>query len=207
MNTIWFDFDGTIVDVKKRFYSVHQALCMYLNINPLTESEYWNARCNRVSTMDILRKINAEHIYDEYIAGRNELIESTKFLKMDTLRSGVVEALNQIKLRYKCKLLTGRKDKKNLDWQLKYLQIVGFFDEVFIVSPYGNWEEKYKILCNYSSPADIMVGDTPGDLLAGKSAQLKTIAVLDGMSTQSNIEATIPDYIVPFFAGIMSKIV
>lgn len=206
MRTIWFDFDGTLVDVKARFYSVHKTICSRFSIKPLPETEYWKARCEGISTLEILKGISAENLFEQYIAERNKLIESPEFLGMDKVREGVKETLLNLKSKYQFNILTGRSSREALEWQLNHLSLAGFFYGIFVVSPYGDWQDKYNVLQMNSRPGDIVIGDAPRDMIAGKKAGLKTIAILDGMATKERIEDTHPDVSITFFKEIIANI-
>jgi phosphoglycolate phosphatase-like HAD superfamily hydrolase len=200
----WFDFDGTIVHVKERFYNVHMSLCEHFKIKPLPENDYWEARCNGVSTKEILKSINAENVYEEYISRRNDLIESEKFLRYDTLREGVEETLKEIKSKDKVFVLSGRLSKDMLVKQIDWLGLSKYVDEILVVSPFGGWEDKCEVLKKYASPSDLFVGDNPKDILAGKNAHIKTVAILNGMSTKPILESVSPDSIIDKLSALLA---
>ncbi len=202
MNIVWFDFDGTLIHVDERFYQVHLAICSKLGISPLSKEDYWQARCNAVSTENILKLIQASELFEKYIALRNTLIESLEFLTYDVLRNGVKVTLGELKGTYTLHLLTGRSNKANLLYELENLEIKQYFSEVLMVSPFGKWEEKSTILNEYKNESYYMIGDTPNDIIAGKNAAVKTIGILGGMSTYSILSATNPDFLVNDFPEI-----
>ena len=194
MNTIWFDFDGTLVDVSKRYSTVHEIICEKLGVTPLPKEQYWKLRCEGKTTKEILQFINAEQYYNTYIEYRNEVIESLEFLEMDLLRRNVQETLVMLRDKYKLKIISGRALKTNLVEQLKQLHLYDFFLEIYTTSPFGGWKEKEVVLRKYAEAGDYIVGDHPIDIIAGKNAGLKTISVLGGMSTSIKLNEVMPEY-------------
>jgi phosphoglycolate phosphatase-like HAD superfamily hydrolase len=202
MNIVWFDFDGTIVDVQERFYHVHIAICSELGILSLSKNDYWQARCNAVSTKDILKLLNATDLFEQYISIRNNLIESVEFLKYDRLREGVKETLSEVDISYKSNLLTARSNKDSLFSELENLNIRQYFSDIFMVSPFSKWEEKSVVLDKFSNESHFIIGDTPNDIIAGKKASIKTVGILNGMSTPALLTSSNPDLLIKEFSEI-----
>lgn len=196
MNTIWFDFDGTIVDIRKRFNSVHRKICTQIGIKPMSDENYWNCRCEGVPTIEILKKINSQNSYQVYIELRNKLLESEECLRLDSLRPNTDTTLKFLRKKYSLKILSGRSNHKNLIQQTEWLEIKKYFSDFHTVSPFGDWKEKSEVLSRLSKTGDIMIGDTSKDILAGKSVNLQTIAIKGGMSTINIIETSIPNQII-----------
>jgi|SRR6185312_9004934 len=206
MNIIWFDFDGTIIHVEERFYRVHQRICEQLALPPLDKEQYWNARINGVSTKDILKLINAEHLFEEYISIRNALLESLEFLKYDRLRSNAKIILDDLHKNYQINLLTARSNEANLLLELEQLDIKKYFTDIFIVSPFSKWVDKSAILSKYTNESICMIGDTPNDIIAANKVAIKTIGILNGMSTKSIISSCHPDFIVNDFYEVKAML-
>lgn len=196
MSTIWFDFDGTLVNVKKRYVAVHKKICAQINITPLNDNDYWAYRCEGVSTLEILKKINAEKYFQTYVDLRNQHIESEEFLHLDSKQVNLDSVLQFLTPKYSLSILSGRSNYKNLVKQLQWLNILSHFNEILTVSPFGDCKEKCEILTQRSKADDIIVGDTPKDILAGNGAGIKTIAITEGMATITKLKESKPNRII-----------
>ncbi len=188
--------DGTLISIRKRFCSVHREVCKKLEILPCSNEEYWHAKCKGIPSLEILKKQGGEQHWRHYKLLRNQLIENKHFLEMDTLRTGTIIALNALEKLYTLVILSGRASKQQLQWQLKLLKIDHLFYRVYVVSPYSSLEEKTALLRRLSSTDDIIIGDTPTDILSGKAVKRHTVAITGGLSTKERLVQSSPDYIV-----------
>jgi phosphoglycolate phosphatase-like HAD superfamily hydrolase len=204
--SIWFDLDGTLIDVKMRFTSVHRRACELISIHPLADDLYWRFRQEGWSTKSILAYVGSASATQDYYRVRNELIESDVMLELDRLRPGCLTVLTELSRSWTMHLLTGRLDEARLHDQLEDLGISRFFDSVVLVPPFGDWKDKFQVLQANRAGRDVVAGDTERDILAGKAMGHTTIAVLEGMSTRERLEACGPDHIVadlPELARVM----
>ena len=196
MKTIWFDFDGTLVSVKRRYYSVHETICRNLGLFPLPENIYWQLRCESVSTRLILEKIGAAEKFEAYRTLRNQLIESIAFLDLDEKRIGTDEVLKLLHQKFRLCILSGRASNANLLSQLRDLDLARYFQEVYTVDPFDNWNAKFEVLKQYGSAEDLIIGDSARDIKAGKARGMLTTAILAGMSTPDLLKLEGPDAII-----------
>ncbi len=204
MSTIWFDFDGTITDVKTRYTQVFIDFFASKYHIDLNSDKYWQFRQAGLSTLKILENYGYERFIQEYIDFRNETIESIAYLKKDTLRANVEETLSELKKRFTLKILSGRAIKENLIEQINFLNLSSYFTEVYTVSPFAAFVEKQAVLKKNASISDYMVGDTEHDIKAGNSCSLKTIAISDGMSTKERLIQSLPTQIIDSFSKLSS---
>ncbi len=204
MRTLWVDMDGTLILVRRRFCEVHRAVCRRLGISPCRDQEYWQAKCEGISSLEILGRQGGEQHWEKYKILRSQLMESQEFLRMDTLRAGAIAALTALRHSYNLLLLSGRTSAEQLRWQLKMLHIRHFFHEVYIVSPYATWGDKAAVLVQHGSPSDIVIGDTSMDILAGTSVGAHTIAITGGLSTEGRLLECKPEYVVHRWTAILS---
>ena len=194
---IFFDLDGTLIDVSDRFYGVYSEICNELGIETLPKNKYWLKRQTKISTFDILKSTKGEKFYEQFITLRNQKIETQSFLKYDTLKPKVDMLLKKLSKKYTIHLISLRNSRSNLLWQLNYLSIIKYFKTVENASAFGGYHDKIKLIekIGYSS-GDWVVGDTESDILAGKTLNLYTCAVLNGMRTKNFIEKLNPHFII-----------
>ena len=203
---IYFDFDGTIVNVSDRFYTVYQCICRELGVAVLNQVDYWLARCTRKSTREILRLSAGEGSYEAFIEKRTRLIESQQFLVLDQLRVGAKWVLKRLAQRHRLVLVSARGSHHCLTWQLKTLNIYDFFSEVCVSPPFGTWRDKAAILTAQQalSHGDAMiVGDTESDILAGQSVGITTCAVNGGMALENDLRRLEPGYVIHELSSLL----
>ncbi|MBF0398910.1 MAG: HAD hydrolase-like protein [Desulfobacterales bacterium] len=202
---IWLDFDGTILNVKKRYVSVYQKICNDIKIKPMEPNQYWECLCNGLSTKNILGNDCPEDIYAKFIQLRTTLIEAPDFLAMDNMRDGAFTTIKKLKaIGIILILLTGRDNRKNLLNQLSKLELKDNFHQIYNASPYGGWQAKAYVLKQFAQKEDMIFGDTPSDILAGIHSSIRTCALHGGMSTDSRLRKANPNFEATKFEQILS---
>jgi len=195
---IFFDFDGTLVNVADRFYAVYQTVCQMLSLSALPKADYWQCRQRRLTTREILALTRGETAYDAFIAERSRLIEDPEYLRLNTLRDGAIDILRYLTNRCEVHLVSLRNSRTNLLWELEILGIRNYFTSVSTASAFGTFEDKARLLlaANAQPQRDLIVGDTEIDIQAGQRQGLRTCAVLNGMRTETALRRLRPDYLI-----------
>lgn len=199
MRTFYFDLDGTILNVRRRLYSIYIDIVNELGGEALSKEVYWQAKRGQLPEELIANKSNIENV-QKYIRLRKERIELPEYLEYDKIIPQALESLTELKKNNRIALATLRKSKENLFKQLQRLKIEHLFDRVLIG---GNGEEQWRLKAkiissdNYFEPQDsVIVGDTEADILAGKFLNIGTIAVLSGIRSKNTLVLSQPDYII-----------
>lgn len=203
---IFFDLDGTLIDIKKRFYLVYSDILKKNNKKCLNFKDYIKLRKNHISTKDIILKTCDFEFYKYFIKERNKFIESEKYLEYDSVFSGVISIMNKLFPKHDLILITLRDNKKNTIKQLEAMQLHKYFEMILIGEHFGTWETKYKLIKNYDKSIlksdSLIVGDTEVDILAGKNLGIKTCGVLCGMRTYKLLKQLKPDYLIRDLRGL-----
>ena len=199
MRTLYFDLDGTILDIRCRLYSIYVDIVKELNGAALSEEVYWKAKREQLPEELIAKRSNIESL-PKYIRLRKARIELPKYLECDKLIPQALESLSELSKNNRMMLVTLRKSKQNLYQQLRKFKIEPLFDGV-LVGDDGEerWRSKAKIISNDSrfEPRDCsIVGDTEADILAGKNLNIITIAVLSGIRSEKKLLLNHPDYVI-----------
>lgn len=196
---IFFDLDGTLIDISKKHYSVYREIVESLEGKPLEQKKYWRLKRAKKSVDGILNKSklkneNQKLLFQELFKDK---IEQVKNLKFDTLFKNTIKLLTKLKKNYNLYLLTIRESKKNTYLQIDWLGIKKIFKEIII----GHSEQlgylyKEKLLARKQyGKYDVVVGDSEADILAAKKLGLISIAVLSGIRNRKYLESLKPTYI------------
>jgi len=199
MRTLYFDLDGTILDVSSRLYSVYLDIVNQLDGEPLPKEVYWQAKREQLSEGTIAKRSKIDNA-SKYVQLRKERIELPKYLKHDKLIPRALESLSELKKDNQMVLVTLRNSTENLYQQLRRFRIEPLFDKVLV----GNngkerWSSKAKIIRSdnlFEPRRAIIVGDSEADILAGKNLNILAIAVLSGIRGRKELLSTHPDCII-----------
>ena len=190
MRKIFFDLDGTLIDSKKRLYQLFQDL---IPESTLSFDEYWGLKSHKVNHQTILAEKFPQYDFDTFNQKWLSLIETEKYLKLDTVYLNVKEVLTTLGKEKELFVLTARQDKEMLYKQLSWLGLTPYFKEILATE---NKQTKTDILKQFSLTSDdILVGDTGHDIQTGKSVGLKTVAVSYGFLSEEVLKTYQPDTI------------
>ena len=194
---IFFDLDGPILDVSKRYYKV------FIDItysNQISKGIFWSFKKEKKPWKNIFKQAGLNLNEKIFLRKWFGNIEKRRYLKLDRLQQKVKKVLAALRKKNSLYLISLRQSKSNLFWQLKYLGLDGYFDKVIHcknTKSYG-WLNKAKLIKqNLSSPKEaIIIGDTEIDIRAAKLAKIKSVAVLCGIREKKLLVKEKPDYIV-----------
>ena len=204
---IFFDLDGTLLDSKKRLYTLFQNL---VPNSGLSMEEYWELKRNNIDHRNILsKKFNySEKDYNQFEKIFLEKIEQLDYLKLDTIFIGVYELLDALIQENNVFLVTSRKNKVNALIQLKLFDICKYFKDVLITGYYYDKAELIGMI-KYQKE-DFIIGDSGYDILTGQQLGIHTIAVSYGFLNKQILENYKPEFIVDNLVeitGILEKTV
>lgn len=189
---IVFDLDGTLIDASDRLYELFRQIVPDSN---LTKSEYWDLKRSGYSHFELVKKYAPKLPFDAFQERWSKEIESSKFLGKDKLYLRAREVLEYLDKKNDIYLWTARNSKTNLMIQLKELQILGFFSDVYITEGETDKKELYKKIPTEQYDSVILISDTPSDLHIGKNNLCFTIGCTYGFASKEAIETSDPDYI------------
>ena len=176
---IAFDFDGTLLDSRKRHGIVMNDVLKKHGIN-IDTSDLVSFKAeghNNIAWLllngiaeDIAKELNSEWI---------SLIESDVYLKFDELYPGTIEVLENLSRENDLYLVTARNNEESALNQIKDLGINQYFSQIFVVESNS---ETPALKAKYLSEieADIFVGDTESDYKAALIAQCEFKAMSSG---------------------------
>lgn len=200
--TIYFDLDGTILDVSERYYQIYSHILSKNGCDIVSKETYWDAKRKRISEEEILGYTNATRLVEIYHARRSELIESNEYLAYDSIHLGFKAVVSYLKKKkYPLVLVTLRKSRENLLQQLKQLGIDKYFNVVLSSGLDENprWKIKYNLIKKHQNKTpesfNVIVSDTENDIKAGIELGFKTVSVCNGIRNREFMNSANGDYL------------
>jgi phosphoglycolate phosphatase len=192
IKNIFFDLDGTLIDAKKRLYSLFQAL---VPESKFTIEEYWHLKRSKINHKKILteRLGYSETAFADFEKYWLDLIETKEYLRKDIVYTGVLETLKILQQKFVLNVVTARQSIENTYWQLKKLGLYNFFSDILIT---GHKTTKPDLLSGKAKSEDFIVGDTGQDIIDGKSLHMNTISVSHGFVAREMLIEYEPDFLI-----------
>lgn len=190
---IFFDLDGTLLDSRKRLYTLFQDL---VPESKLSIDEYWELKRNKINHKAILME-RFNRTEDDFVLFEKEFlakIESFDYLQFDTPVYGAYETLNSLARKNNLYIVTSRQSKKNVFDQLKKLDLYKYFNDILVTE---HKCEKVELIGKLEYQRnDFIVGDTGYDILTGLKLGVHTMAVSYGFLNRQKLEEYKPEFIV-----------
>lgn len=199
MQAVIFDLDGTLIDSRSGVFWQFQELTREFNGEPASHEEIAGAMHGTLDA--IIRSLvkNTNVPFEQILQRHAELWAQSANLHV--LYPGVEDLLAILRrLDIRLGIVTAS-DQRALTF-LEKAGVHGHFDAVVssldAVQPKPHPEGILLVLQKLGvEPHEAaMIGDTPADILAGKSAGVKTVAVTHGFGTHEALRAARPDHIV-----------
>ena len=199
---IYFDFDGTLVDVRNKYYAVYSSFVSQFAGEPLDRGEFWELKRIRDGDAHILSRSGMCQqpvlLFRDYI---RDHIETSRYLEEDQLFPGVEDLLNQLCIAHRCRIISARRKEQQFLEQIEWLGIREYFDEILVAPPRVSEAQELtakalRLKSSVASPAAAMiVGDTEDDIVSGQQLKMKTVAVTSGIRKREYLETLRPDHI------------
>lgn len=191
---IFLDLDGPVLDGKQKHYRCYRDIVEELGGQPVEIEKYWQEKRGGKN-----RKILAESFEDDkeslcevFTEEWKKRIETREYLQYDILKPQVKPALNRLKSQSEClALVTMRNSRENLIWQLKALEIIGYFDEIIACSSMSNstkCEEISKRFSKKDMVRSLVIGDTEMDIYTAGELGTDFIGIINGLRTEKIFE-------------------
>lgn len=215
---ILLDLDGPILDNSVRLYRLYKELLSSYNL-PVHFSlkDYWRLKRNQVREEEILKRsgLTNSSLLQKCLKKREKLIEKKSYLALNKPVPGAKRTLQFLSQRGKLVLVTNRKARRNLFWELRRHNIKKYFYKILSAPAKEHaWQTKIELIKNnlqYDHEDIFFVGDTEAEFVAGRRLRIKTVAVLNGIRSKEMILRYRPDYIcksiveVPYLFEVLGK--
>jgi phosphoglycolate phosphatase len=200
---IFFDLDGPILEVRFRHYRVYQENVRTLGGQALPLEVFWEAKRERLADAILVERTGLPPSrLEEFRRQRHELLESEAFLAEDLVQPEMDAVLGDLAKRHPLFLVTLRRNRAALERQLDHLNLKRFFQKILSGQESNTqpWTVKTGLIrasgVQYG-PADWIIGDTETEILAGRDLGLRTVAVTNGIRSESILRSHQPDYLLP----------
>lgn len=192
MKSIAFDLDGTLLSVGARDYAIYSDILADLGYKALEESFYWSLRRCKYNIVDLVALTgftNKEHL-SIFFNRRNEMMESSHYLSLDTIHSDVVQTIQDLRINWRCVIVTTRYNVKETKKQINLLGLDSLFDDVIISSQ--NKKD------SFASVKDLyaIVGDTENDIFPAKELNIISIGVSTGIRSRALLQLMQPSVVI-----------
>ncbi len=192
-----FDLGGTLVDDRSMIYQTFASLLKEFGKSTPTEKEFDKEFTS--NWIEVFSKQGIEIDPAKTISKLEKLTMDSNKLKAIKVYGGTANALQRIKKKMKIAINTSYR-KRELDMIMKIIKLPEFDavatgDDLKRLKPDPRpIKEICKTLRVFPNEC-VMVGDTSADILCGKNAGTKTIAVTWGTNTERDLARLQPDLV------------
>lgn len=210
-----FDLDGTLINSLDTYNMAFNRIVKRYRLRPIDIREMKDFLNQFITLEELLHKLypslKPEEIKMFMIEMRDEFIALSK--RHITLQPHVKEVLLSLKEHgIKIGVATGRMSQGDGKWrELKNLKIDTFFDAVVTAGetkPKPDPASLIKCVQELDLPRYqcVFVGDSKADIIAGRSAGIKVIAVSTGVASKEQLAQEMPDFILDSLSTLPSQI-
>lgn len=201
--TLYLDLDGTLLDIREKYYRLHCRIATDLGRETLSEDAFWT-RKRRGTALESLLPDWEKAAREKYSRRWLAAIELPAFTRFDRLVPGAPEALARLAPEFELVLLTMRRDGQELRRQLHRLGVSEYFSQLLVRGDHGGVELTKVQLLRLTVPPErsVVVGDTEEDVRAARAVGSPVIAVLTGMRDRAFLATFGPDLIIDSVAQL-----
>ena len=198
MSILYFDLDGTLVDVRKRHYAAYADTMRELGLTPLPEQTYWDARRDGASNADLMGNVDTEY-HNRFAEKWLARVESPSYVRLDTLIPGARATLAALRESYELVLVTMRQDRASLLEQLDELSLRKFFSAVYSRDGSDEPQSKSKLIRLFGNSVRdgaTVIGDSEADVEAARDLGIESVCVTSGVRSRRYLDGLEPDEVV-----------
>jgi HAD superfamily hydrolase (TIGR01549 family) len=196
----FFDFDGTLIDIRKRYYKIFHILSIKFKFKSDVR-KIFELKRREINDKVIFAKFVKKNLVDSCVNYKNELLKSERFVYLDKIVPHAIDNLKFCKQNnIKVFLVTKRKNMKILKNQLKTYKILNYFDRLLIK---GNTSvQKAEIISHLlkkfkiESGECLLVGDTEEDILTAKANGIISVVIPNGLRNRQFLKLYNPTYLI-----------
>lgn len=173
---IFFDFDGTLVDVWERYYRIFVAAG---GLSAVEHDAYIHSKRELVKDDLVADRLHCT-LAPAYYTEKKRLLERADFLKLDTLLIGVDELL-EFFARYPSRILTVRRNPAAFYEQLENLGLSSIAEKSIVLHPEHRIGKVDYITAHYGTEKNVIVGDAASEYEASALANTQVVLVRTGL--------------------------
>lgn len=198
--TILFDLDGPVLDVSDRYYRLYADLLRSRGLVPSPKADYWARKRRAETERDIVAGLDGSESWtEEYLRLRRERIETHEYLAHDRSWPGMTESISELRSWATVLLVTLRRSRDSLLWQLDQLKLADRFDRILSGAPAAHESRegvKIALVREALSGQRLrgwFVGDTETDLRTAAALGLPAVAVTFGIRDGARLAELRPE--------------
>ena len=203
--TVYLDLDGTLLDIRSKYYTLYSRTVTELGAQPLSGDAFWELKRRAAPPECILPGLDAAG-REEYSRRWLAAIETPAYTRLDTLLPGAREALADLRRRFSLVLAKMRHDEAVLAADLRRLRVQGFFSRVVTAAGRPPGDTAKGELIRQHAPVNggdgLVVGDSEADVEAARELGLPSVCVLTGIRDLAFLETLRPDFIIDSVAQL-----
>ena len=204
---VFFDLDGTLLDVSERNYRVYSEVTKQFGGTPMDKTTYWDLKRKKTKWPELLplSKLDAA-IEREFLEVFITKIEDPKYLELDVLLPNAVRVLEEVSSKAACRLVSLRRNEANLHKELERLKLNDYFVEILSGhSESDGYDKKIELIkSRLGNSRGVIIGDTEADIVTGKNLGLTTVAMLSGIRDEKFLEVLEPDYMLNDISDVLT---
>lgn len=167
---IFFDFDGTVIDLWPRYY---QVFLKASEISGISQRDYVRAKRAMISDSEVAQYFGGI-LPEGYFAKKRTFLESEEYLQLDTLLVSPAK-LDAIFSRFECRFLTSRRRIGTFLAELENLCLGHLSDLAIVLDPDCGISKKEFLAQNFPRASHIVVGDSEAEW---ETAALENVCVV-----------------------------
>lgn len=197
---IFFDFDGTVVNLWPRY---HQVFLAASEISGISQRDYMKAKRVLVSDSEVARYFG-ETLPEGYFAKKRILLEAEDYLQLDTPLVSPAK-LNAMFSKFECRFLTNRRRTAAFLAELENLGFGQLSDRAIILDPDRGISKKEFLARNFSQSPHIVIGDSESEWETASLENIRAILVRTGLRQPEDFHLTKQHMVMPSASAFIAS--
>ncbi|MBI4122627.1 MAG: HAD family hydrolase [Parcubacteria group bacterium] len=203
---IFFDFDGTLVDITERWWQLHIDVASAFGLPRCTDrEEYVSQKRSGTCEADIMKKISRdEERIREYDAERIRRIELPKYLAHDTLFGDAVPTLGSLREQgHTLAVITNRGSYKNFLDEFRALGLPEYITDIYTSDRVSKKESLARRHNPRTLARSLFVSDDIEDMETAQRFGMQSVVAGYGCRTGEFLASRGAKTIIPAFSDVL----
>jgi phosphoglycolate phosphatase-like HAD superfamily hydrolase len=208
---LWFDFDGTLVDVREKYLTLYRSFCHQHGAEkPLSDDTFWQLKRDGRSNTELAAKSGlCTAVAGKFSAFVEANVELDVSLRRDRLFAQTTEVLRELSKVHSCRLISMRRDYKSLLRQVEWLDIRDCFEQVLEVDRGASTDFTPKaeaIRRLGETGRALIIGDSEMEIRTARQLKISSCSIATGIRSRERLMALSPDYFIEALPDIFSVV-
>lgn len=195
---IFFDFDGTVVNLWPRYYQVFLAAS---EISGISQRDYMKAKRVLVSDSEVARYFG-RMLPEGYFEKKRILLESEDYLRLDKLLVSPAK-LNAMFSKFECRFLTSRRRAAAFLAEMEHLGLGHLSDQAIVLDP-DCGSKKGFLARNFSRFSHIVIGDSKAEWETAALENICAVLVRTGLRQPEDFHLTKQHMVLPSVSAFIT---